>query len=133
MIKHIKKLLEAKNLLLLALLYSVIITIAFLMPTSNLPKLEFYIPLDKIIHFFIYLLLSILWISYLNLNEVKGLPVSSVLIVFIVFLVYGIVIEVLQENLTTTRKADIIDVLANTFGSIIGYFVFLKVKNRIKT
>ena len=52
---------------------------------------------------------------------------------FSVFLIYGIVIEVIQENLTATRKADIADVLANIFGSITGYIVFLKVKNRIKT
>ena len=133
MMKRIKKLLEAKNLLLIALLYSIIITVAFLMPISNSPKLDIYIPLDKIIHFFSYLFLSLLWISYLNLNEINVLSTRAVLVVFVVFLVYGIIIEVLQENLTSTRKADIMDVFANAFGSIIGYFVFLKVKNRIKT
>ncbi len=133
MTKHIKKLLGVKNLLVFALLYTVFITIAFLSPTSNKSLINFIIPIDKLIHFIIYLLLSIFWFSFLNLNKVNRLSNKTILLVLFVFVIYGIIIEGLQENLTATRKADIMDVFANIIGSITGVIVFLKVKNRIKT
>jgi len=133
MIKLTKRLLEGKNLLIVGVLYSILITIAFLGPTSTLPKIDFVFPFDKVVHLIIYLFLAIIWLFYFFKKNNNHLNFRTILVVMLVFLVYGTVIEVLQELFTASRQADIYDVLANTIGSLIGVFVFLNVKNRIKT
>jgi len=132
MIKPIKKLLEAKHLLILSVFYTFLITIAFLSPTSGVLKFNFFIPLDKIIHVTIYILLTLIWLLYFYKINYKYSFNTLVLVVLFTVLCYGIVIEVLQQQLITSRHADVFDVLANVTGSIIGLLAFNKVKERIK-
>ena len=133
----IKNLLEVKNLLIVAIAYTLFITIAFLSPASGLSKINFpivkLIHLDKLAHLLIYLLLTLIWTIYLFKINNNQLKIKRIVFLLLLFLFYGIVIEVLQENLTTSRHADIFDVLANLTGSILGALLFLSVKNRIKT
>jgi len=133
MIKLIKKLLEAKNLLIIAILFSIFITIAFLSPISGMPKIDFIIPIDKVAHITIYMLLAFIWMFYFYKVNGNILKINTIVILLSLFLVYGTIIEVLQELFIDFRQADIFDVLANTFGSVLGLFVFKNVKNRIKT
>lgn len=49
--------------------------------------------------------------------------------VFLVSVTYGILIEILQEVFTTTRKADIMDVLANAIGGLIAVIGLALYKN----
>ena len=133
MTKLIKKLLEVKNLLIIGIIYSVLITIAFLSSTNGLPKIDLNLPIDKVIHLIIYILLIVIWLLYFYIKQDNQLSVRDVFVIFIAILVYGIVIEILQEQLTTTRQADYLDVIANLTGAIIGLMIFLNVKNRIKT
>ena len=70
----IKSLLESKQLLVVCILYSVFITILFLLPTKEIPKLfDTFIPIDKLVHLFIFLVLTFLWLLYVNnvLNDTK--------------------------------------------------------------
>lgn len=97
------------------LLFTVIIlvTILSLMP---LHKLEIKAPLgtDKVIHIIMYFMITILalW-SYSNGN-------SQTLKIVIIVILYGILIEVLQECMPLKRTGDIYDVIANTIGSFLG-------------
>ena len=57
---------------------------------------------------------------------------KAILVVFSA-LVYGAVIEVCQEQFTTSRKADVYDIVANVTGSIIAIlvmFVAEKIRKR---
>ena len=129
----IKSLLESKQLLVVCILYSVFITILFLLPTKEIPKLfDTFIPIDKLVHLFIFLVLTFLWLLYVNnvLNDTKPIVLFLALLVC---LLYGIIIEVSQELFVRSRKAEALDVLADLFGASIGLLLFWNFKDRIKS
>jgi len=129
--KLIKKLLELKFLLLIGVFYTIFITIAFLLPASDLPKIRFLN--DKIIHIVLYIVLSFIWLLFYFVFQKNQINLKNIVIVLVVCLIYGIIIELIQQLLIASRQADIVDVFANTLGALIGTLVFWNVKNRIKT
>ena len=92
--------------------------------STNLSKVNFlHIEfMDKIIHFSLYLLLSISFQSSLlrNFNMPK---LERIIITFIFVISYGILMEVFQYYFTNDRSAEFLDTLANTIGCIIGVIV----------
>ena len=99
----IKSLLESKQLLVVCILYSVFITIIFLLPTKEIPKLfDTFIPIDKLVHVFIFLVLTFLLLLYVNsvLNDAKPI---LLLFILVASLFYGILIEVIQELYVSSR------------------------------
>ncbi len=131
MTKLIKKLLELKSLLFVGLFYTFFITIAFLLPASELPKVRFLN--DKLIHVLLYIVLSFIWLLYYFIYNRNHISLKNLFGILIACLIYGIIIEIIQQLLTAFRQADILDILANTLGAFIGALVFWNVKNRIKT
>ena len=127
----IKSLLESKQLLVVCILYSVFITILFLLPTKEIPKLfNTFIPIDKLVHVSIFLVLTFLWLLYVNsiLNDTKPIVL---LFILIASLFYGILIEVIQELCVSSRGAEILDVIADLLGASLGLLFFRYYKNRI--
>jgi VanZ family protein len=126
----IKSLLDSKQLLVVCIIYSILITI-ILIPIKELPKLlDFLIPIDKLIHVFIFLVLVFLWLLYINslLNDTKPIVLFFILALC---LLYGIIIEVIQEFLVLSRGAEVLDVIADLLGAILGLLFFRNYKNRI--
>ena len=76
--------------------------------------------LDKLVHFVFYLLFVILG----GLMWQSGKPMNSTLkktILWVVIAVlYGLLMEALQDLLPIDRSAEIFDVLANTLGAVMG-------------
>jgi VanZ family protein len=102
-----------------------------LIPIKELPKLlDFLIPIDKLIHVFIFLVLVFLWLLYINslLNDTKPIVLFFILALC---LLYGIIIEVIQEFLVLSRGAEVLDVIADLLGAILGLLFFRNYKNRI--
>ena len=129
----IGRLLESKQLFTICLSYSVVVTIVFLVPTKQVPSLfDFYIPIDKLVHIFIFLVLSFLWLAYIDRVLTNTKPIVLFL-ALLVCLLYGIIIEVSQELYVRSRKAEALDVLADLFGASIGLFLFWNFKDRIKS
>ena len=126
-----KKLLGAKTLLYLGILYTFIITYLFVSPRPDLPEIDFYISIDKVGHFIIHVLLSLIWLSYFFVRGKNALTIKYVILIVITCLTYGIVIEVIQQMLQASRKADLYDVLANATGTLVGMVLFLNVKKRM--
>ena len=127
----IKSLLESKQLLVVCIFYSVFITIIFLLPTKEISKLfDTFIPIDKLVHVVIFLVLTFLWLFYVNsvLNDIKPIVLFFILAVC---LFYGILIEVTQELYVSSRGADVLDVIADLLGSSLGLLFFRNYKNRI--
>ena len=54
----------------------------------------------------------------------------KIAVIIVISSCYGILIEVLQETCTTTRHADIFDVLANLSGATIALLIFVLIKKR---
>jgi VanZ family protein len=129
----IKNLWAPKSLLLIAVLYTIALTILLLIPTQDLPTDRFK-NTDKVFHVAFTMLLSIVWLlSAFSYFKTK-FSSKTVLIIGILIFLYGIIIEVLQSELTNTRSADVLDVFANTVGLFIGIIVFYKLlKSYLKT
>lgn len=88
-------------------------------PLGNIPNI------DKYVHAFFHFWFTSLWFLFLkkqinNTSSFKPLAISFMLSVF-----FGITIEILQELCTTTRKAELLDVLANVTGATLAVIVIL--------
>jgi len=46
---------------------------------------------------------------------------------------YGIAMEICQKLFTTTRTADVLDLLANTAGALVGLLIITKIVNNKTT
>ena len=117
-----------KNILPLAVVYSIALAILCLISFSKFPKIKVS-NADKIFHSSAYIVLAGIWYYAFFYHFKKGQKASIINSVFLSF-TFGMIIEVLQEVFTTTRQADILDVLANTLGIMV-FVVFILIKNRI--
>lgn len=120
-----KKLLAPKTLLWLALAYTLIISIAFLVPGRNIPSTE--LPIDKFVHVSIHAGLLCVWALYFFRKQKNTIAVKTFFLVAISCLVYGIIIEALQEIFVASRHSDVLDLVANAVGLLLGGIVFYKV------
>ncbi|WP_231874467.1 VanZ family protein [Polaribacter atrinae] len=91
-----------------------------------MPKIETGINnVDKIYHFIAYFTLSITWLfSFYRKPSLKY-------VIIICCILFGIIIEVSQQTLTTYRTGDYKDALANTVGIILGFIVFNQILKKI--
>lgn len=131
MMPVIKHLLRAKPLFFLALLYSIFISVLFFIPSSGFPKVKIPIyGLDKIVHGVIHFILINVWMLYLYVKNDFQFRVKWVFLLFLSLMLFGIIVEVLQDQLTDSRGADIFDVVANLTGSLLGILFFkILIKN----
>ena len=125
----IKILLGHKLLFCLASGYTLLITIALLLPITGVPKIESIPFLDKMVHSIINALLFLVWASYAFSRNPDVIKPFKLLLLFVCIFIYGILIEIIQESLIPTRSADIFDLLANFCGLILG-LLLVKVSNK---
>ncbi|OOG74676.1 VanZ family protein [Flavobacterium sp. A45] len=111
-------------LFLVALLWTGIVSYFCLVNSNEIPVIN--IPnLDKCIHTFFHLVFTFVWFLFFN----KHLQIDSIvkpLVYSVVFsFVFGIIIEILQNLITTSRNADVFDIVANSVGTILAVFVIV--------
>jgi len=117
-----------KQSLLISLLYSVaLVVISFV----KINDIEEYVPSfsDKIVHFFLYCFLTLVWYNAF-INKFKCNHTASFIWAAIIAIAFGIIIEVLQGRLTNTRVSDLNDVLANLIGIILAVSLLI-IKNKL--
>nr|WP_262710038.1 VanZ family protein [Flavobacterium psychrophilum] len=109
-----------KNSIWIAFFWTFLILYLSLRSVTNMPKITFS-NADKIVHFTFYLGFVILWYRYLVFKE--KVLLSNKIVLVLISITFGIAIEFAQKYFTTTRQADILDVLANSAGTLVGIFV----------
>ena len=115
-----------KNLLLFgALGYTLTLGILSLVSNDKIPYFGTNYE-DKVYHLVAYALLTFLWYKVFAAFNIK----NSIFIAFIISIIYGIIIEVLQGQLTDARDSSIFDIFANVIGVAI---VTLILTFRMKT
>ncbi|MEO8235185.1 MAG: VanZ family protein [Flavobacterium sp.] len=119
-----------KNAFWVAFFWTLLILYLSLKKTIDVPKFSFPNE-DKIVHFTFYLGFVILWYRYLLLRNSILLNNKIALVIISIF--FGIAVEFAQKYLTTTRQADIWDVVANSIGTLVGIFVATKLFKENKT
>ena len=73
---------------------------------------------DKIMHAGAYFILGLSWIFYF-LSEHESKLKKNIIIVSLVVIVFGTLIEILQDRLTDYRQLDFYDIFANSIGVIV--------------
>ena len=85
---------------------------------------------DKLYHFIAYLGLSGIWSYFSLISKFE----KGILKAFLATLIFGVILEVIQEWINPIRTFDIYDLVANCFGVILGtiivtyYFRTMKLK-----
>ena len=82
-------------------------------PVINIPYL------DKVIHSGFHFVFTILWFLYLKKKFIGANNFQLLFFTIIASFVLGIAIELMQQYFTTTRNADVFDILANLFGAFL--------------
>ncbi|WP_298904467.1 VanZ family protein [uncultured Psychroserpens sp.] len=108
------------------ILYALALTIGSLATIGDFPSLGSSFD-DKIYHFLAYFVFALLVFNYCNTKQMRNAIVISAIVVIL----YGIIIEVLQNLITSYRTLDVYDALANSLGVLFATVV-LKFRNKLK-
>ncbi|GGD46321.1 VanZ family protein [Muriicola marianensis] len=102
--------------------WMVFITVLSLVSFDDDTSLDLEIPyFDKIVHFTFYFIAAVLGGLFLLSSKQKVKANKQLFLKFLFGLIgYGIIIEVFQGSFTTYRSAELLDILANSVGAIIG-------------
>lgn len=124
----IKHLLE-RNALSVAITITILIAVVSLISLGSfglklgLSKVE---NSDKFGHAIAYFVLAIVWFYALKFHEK---PFKQKIIIIALLIIYGIILEALQDGLTTYRTGDYVDVIANSIGVLLAALSFNKLNN----
>jgi VanZ family protein len=115
----------------LAIGWTFLVLVLCLVKFNKLPAVQVS-GADKYVHFAFHFTFTFLWSFYNRLRFGQWFLKSSFIIVCL-SIGYGILIEILQETFTQTRKADVMDVAANTAGAITAFLVIVlwKLKSKV--
>src|SRR5256885_16148496 len=97
----------------------VVIFILCTLPGSAFPKYAIfrYLPTDKLVHFFLHFVLTFFFLFAFYKSRPESFK-RFFGIIFLISLLYGILIELLQATIYTYRSAEVADVAANILGSL---------------
>ena len=101
-----------------AILWSVIVFVALVISTQGLGRegVKLFPHADKIIHFVLFGIFTLLWLNYLN--HKKPSSKSVMIIVVAISVAYGIAMEFIQLLPMVSRDFSIGDMAADAAGSI---------------
>ena len=109
-----------------AILWTGVILFFCLENAKNIPAVN--IPyLDKVIHVGFHFVFTVLWFLYLKKRFINSSNLQLLGYTIMSSFVFGIAIELMQQCLTTTRNADVFDVLANLSGAFLAAFSIILV------
>ena len=109
--------------------YFLLINILFYLPGSAFPRDNIFtrIYFDKWVHLGIFAALVFLWRSAFNFRF-RGYHA----LILLVAMVYGMLVELIQDRWVTNRSYDPYDFLADVAGSFLGLYVWLRVYKKNK-
>lgn len=110
----------------------VILYLCCFIPTNDIPEVSFnfFIPMDKIVHFCMYLGLSgATAINYIHGERGFVNNYKLLIIAFLLPILYGGFIELLQHYYFPPRAGDWFDFLADALGSLAALPIALQYKN----
>ncbi|WP_298392878.1 VanZ family protein [Flavobacterium sp.] len=115
-----------KIFFLLAIVWTLVITLLSLATFTDVSS-NIKVPFkDKFVHFTFYLLFVILWSLFFKETKYNFKILFAAI-------GYGIAMEICQKLFTTTRSADLLDVVANTAGAIVGMILMTTIVNNKTT
>ena len=133
-VKLTKNLLGLKYIVqVLTVFWTGLVAYLCLANSESLPSVE-VLQFDKLGHFTFHFGITTLWFLFWKTtfrNENKYALLKAFLFSFF----FGVAIELMQHYFTTTRNGDVLDVVANTNGSLIAVltiYIFSRLKKYLK-
>lgn len=116
-------------------IWATVILILCGMPPQDVDKVKFFdFPfLDKIVHFGLYFVLALLIMAVLTLNSHLKHSKWTYTITIVVCLLYGWLIEVLQRAFFSGRSYELMDVVADTAGAVLGVLLYKQISKLVKS
>jgi VanZ family protein len=119
-----------KNIILkysarLSIIWALIILGLCAMPGQYIPSVSWLeiLSFDKWVHAGIFFVLcSLIFFSLLQKNK----PIKQIYLFFVLAVLYGCSLEIMQGTLFSNRSADWHDIIANTVGCIFGLVLYRK-------
>ena len=126
-----KKSVLKKNVstIVFAIIWFLIITILLCIPGTKLPKItwEDKIWFDKWIHVFLFMVLVILWSkAYSSKKNIRVNLRKIFFQIMVLCLLYGILMELVQNYFIPFRSFDLFDIIADGVGCAMGYLISIK-------
>ena len=120
--------LNKKIVLVITMGYTIVLAVLSLISNDTIPHFGTNYE-DKIFHLIAYGLLTFLWYNvFFNLNSKHPITIA-----FVVSIIYGIIIEVLQGQFTVARDPSFMDIIANSIGvTIVVLFLTFRKKTTVK-
>ena len=117
--------------IILSLIYLGCIAILSLLPSADIPQVPMFPGADKIVHLCMYLGLSVIscWSMHAEINYKWYYIVISFAIS------WGISMEIFQKIMNLGRSFELLDILSNSIGAIIGvvlYMFLVRLKNHFE-
>lgn len=113
-----------KFFLFSAIIWSGLIIYLCLKNSNELKQIEIS-NFDKLIHFVFHFVFTVLWFLYLKKKFFNSNKFSLLKYSILFSIIFGIAIELMQQYFTTTRTADVFDILANLLGALIAAFLIV--------
>lgn len=119
-----------KTVLVLAIGWTLLIAFLCLITFHKLPTFGVS-GTDKLVHLTFHFFFVLFW-GWYSIIKNKEILLSKIVRIVTISLVYGVIIEFLQEAFTTSRHADFLDVIANLIGALLALVALMSFK-KIKT
>jgi VanZ family protein len=117
-----------------AMLWALAILILCGIPGRDIPHISLLelLSFDKFVHAGVFFILTLLSIKGFRLqNRFHALKMNAELISVIICILYGGMLEIMQETLFVERSADLYDFIANSFGCLMGLLIYKKIRLKI--
>ena len=108
-----------------AIFWLLFVTLLLGLPGTEFPKITWLnkIWIDKWVHFLMFGILVILWCSAYRSKQKKGNFRKVFIRITVLCLLYGIMMELVQHFFISFRTFEMIDIMADGAGCIVGLFV----------
>jgi VanZ family protein len=114
----------------IALLWTGVVLFLSLVQADKIPAVNIE-NLDKVVHAFFHFVFTSLWILFFKTQIKDPDSYKPYVISFLFSVLFGVTVEMLQGQYTTTRKEDALDVAANMAGATLAVFsIMLYFKNK---
>lgn len=115
------------------MLWALIILVLCGIPGKDIPHISFLelLSFDKFVHagvFFVLMLLTLR--GFLLQTRYTKLQQSAKAIALVFCIAYGALMELMQGTLFEGRSASVLDIVANSFGCIVGLLLYKKIEKR---
>lgn len=113
-------------------LWAVVIMLGSIIPAQHLPKFSLInlFSMDKVLHLLCHGILTFLLLTGTKSKQQSILHNKRIWQLVIAVILYGIFIELIQHFLISNRQFDVLDIVANIAGCLIGMLLFNKFINQ---